>query len=123
MLDERPNGLCRTTVVDAILAHLELPERAMARDVLMAAVRARNVFAHGAIGTFDDGHHKGIGHLFIKAQQLLMSAGLFHMTREAAYYRSLNRPDPALGSAEDDWIAGETAVLDDVMNRGRLPEP
>lgn len=112
MLDERPGSLYEEPFVLRLLGHLADCDRPLARRVLDLAIKARNALAHGACVDFDDERWKGEGHIFVKAIQLLMEAGLEHMTREAAYYRW--EQHRAIGPDDrgplSDWIDGEDEI-------------
>jgi hypothetical protein len=121
MLSTASGGLCDGPIQKELLEHLDTGERDLAWQVVMAAVQARNTLAHGAILDFDDSYHKGVGHLFIKSQQLLMSAGLFHMNREAAFFRYRRLHPTEDRRAVEDWLVTEPQVLAYVAQMGALP--
>jgi hypothetical protein len=112
MLESRPKGLCSPTAMAALVAVLRPEERENAEKVVALAVKARNALSHGAVVAYTEDEHLGGGHLFIKATQLLLAVIKVHMTREAAYYRSLRRPASVLGDSVDDWLKAEDGIYE-----------
>lgn len=111
MLDDRQTGICTDKTIDTILSCFSESERLVAKKVLRISFKARNALAHGAIIRFDQRTISGIGHLFIKSIQGLVTAGIHHMNRENAYYRyRIERyRDDNLELA--DWLAAENQIM------------
>jgi len=108
MLDGK--GLCHPEVISRLVETLTPGEAKTAQEVLLLAVKARNLFSHGAIASFTNDEADSIGHCIVKTTQLLVSSGLQHMTQEAAYYRFCRRAGKP-GSGLDDWLKGENEIL------------
>ena len=122
MLDDE--NLCKPDILAQLCGYLDTPaERDMAVDTLKLAVQGRNSLAHGAVVRLDDPTFLGITHLFLKAIQLLVGAGEFHMTRQAAWYRwNSRRKHTGIidGYHLEDWLTEEEAILDRIASAGRL---
>jgi hypothetical protein len=109
MLERGPNGLCSPKAMAAIVGILRPDERANAEKTVTLAIKARNALSHGAIAVHSEDGHFGAGHLFIKATQLLSAVIKEHMTREAAYYRFIERPSDYLDPVEN-WLKAEDDI-------------
>jgi hypothetical protein len=57
------------------------------------------------------GWNSGLGHILIKASQILVAAGLQHMLRERASYRWLNSRKVQHGFNLDDWLRAKQDIL------------
>lgn len=108
MLDSRT--LCTSAILDRLLSHIPVSERAIAKEVMLLAVKARNSFAHGAVLDFDKRISKGTGHLVMKSIQTLVTAGVHHMKQEAAYYNWRNLCGGQAGHDLANWLAGERQI-------------
>lgn len=122
MLDDE--NLCRPDLLARLCGYLDAPaERDMAVATLKMAVQGRNSLAHGAVVRLDDPTFLGMTHLFLKAIQMLVGAGEFHMTQQAAWYRWNSRRE-RVGIADgyhlEDWFTEEEAILDRIDAAGRL---
>jgi hypothetical protein len=111
MLDARQDGLFSSQVLDRILEHVPVLERPMARRVFDLAMKARNALAHGALIQSDQHTLDGLGHIFAKAAQTLVTAGLYHFTREGAYFIYRNEHPDVHGLDVEDWVRAEREVL------------
>lgn len=103
MLDTRQDGLFSVGIRDRILDHLPVTDRPKARHVFELAMKARNALAHGALIQTDQHTLDSLGHIFAKATQTLITAGLHHLTREGAYYTYRNEHPDVHGRDAEDW--------------------
>lgn len=111
MLDTRNDGLFSKQVLDLILQHLRAEDRPNARRVLDLAMKGRNALAHGALTQSDEYTLDGLGHIFAKATQTLVTAGLHHFTQESAYFIYHNQHPNLDGRDTEDWFQAEREVL------------
>lgn len=111
MLDTRQDGLFSAQVLDRILEHVPPPDRPTARRVFDLAMRARNALAHGALIQTDQHTLDSLGHIFAKAAQTLVTAGLHHFTREGAYFIYRNEHPDVHGGDAEDWTRAERDVF------------
>src|SRR5262249_55191060 len=86
--------------------------------VLSLAVQARNALAHGAVVQYDEPTHLGMGHLLLKATQMLVGAGEHHMTRECAWYRWRTFHPDQDGYDVEDWLAPQANILRTIATLG-----
>jgi hypothetical protein len=112
MLETGLHGLCSPEAMAALVEVLRPEERAIAERTVTLAVKTRNALSHGALVLHTEDGHLGAGHLFIKATQLLLAVIKVHMTREGAYYRSLQRTSLVQGDSAQDWLHAENATYD-----------
>jgi hypothetical protein len=110
MLDSRENGLSSPEIVGCLIENLDPADREKATRTIDLAVKVRNALAHGATVSYNDDGHLAAGHFVIKATQILMQVTEEHMTREAAYYRSLNRPRSRPAHPDEDWDYAEVEI-------------
>jgi hypothetical protein len=110
MLEQGSNGLCSPQAMAALVRILRPEERENAGKTIMLAIKARNALSHGAIAVHSEDGHFGAGHLFIKATQLLLAVIKEHMTREAAYYRFLDRSKFISKDPVEDWLSAEDDI-------------
>ena len=110
MLDSRTAGLCSPRIIETLLDCLEPEDRAAAERTIALAVKVRNALSHGAIVAHHEHGHLAAGHLVIKAIQHLMEVTRRHMTREAAYFRSLERSAMSSGNTVEDWVKAEDDI-------------
>jgi hypothetical protein len=110
MLDSGTAGLCSPRIIEALVDCLKFEDRATARRTMALAVKVRNALSHGAIVAHHEHAHLAAGHLVIKATQLLMEVTRRHMTREAAYFRFLQRSAMSPGDPVEDWIKAEDDI-------------
>lgn len=106
MLDSA--GICRPEILQTIVDHLPIAERANAVRSLEISIRARNAFAHGAFASLTDQDRKSLGNVLFKAIQTLITCSETHMVKEAAYLQSLNG-DPSL-SPDDHWLLAKSEI-------------
>lgn len=119
MLDTRPAGLYSPAALDLLVAHVPPADRDAARRVFLLAMKARNALAHGALTQTDQYTLDALGNLFAKATQTLVTAGLDHLTREAAYFMYENEHPGVHGRELDDWDRGWRAIQDQIVLRAR----
>ncbi|OAI50716.1 hypothetical protein AYO44_05455 [Planctomycetaceae bacterium SCGC AG-212-F19] len=121
MLDMRPCGLYSPPILDILVAHLPIAERDASRKVFLLAMKARNALAHGALTQSDETTLNSIGNIFATALQNLVTGGLAHLTREAAYFIYENEHPGVHGRELDDWNkARETIQSQIAMSVQRL---
>lgn len=112
MLDTRQDGLFSEHVLDRILQHVSVPEQGTARRILCLAMKARNALAHGALTQVDKYTLDGIGHIFAKAVQTLVTSGLHHFTKERAYFIHRDEHPQENGRDAEDWGRAERDVFE-----------
>lgn len=110
MLDTRQDGLFSSPVLDRILEHVPVGDRQVARRVFDLAMKARNALAHGALVRADEYTLDGLGHIFAKAIQTLVTAGFHHFAREGAYFIHQNEHPNSDGHHDADWERAESAI-------------
>lgn len=120
MLDARPTGICTPQILDRLVDHIDVEQRAFARRTLQLAIKARNSFAHGAIVDFSTDTASGIGHIFVKATQNLVMAGLHHFTRERAYFHWENFRKRCHGYHLQDWSEAQVQTFRMISAAARL---
>jgi len=112
MLDARSTGICTPAILAALVDHVESPvDQQTASRVLLLAIKARNAFAHGAISLQNQETADGIGHLFVKAAQILVTRAMHHMVRERAYYTWVEQRHFEHGHDVEDWDAARDETL------------
>ena len=109
MLEQRPSSIANPAVLARLVRHIPERDRATATQVLQLAIKAHNALAHGAMTAYDSFTSEGLGHIFVKASQTLVTAALHHLVSERAYYRYLNRK-VGDGSAVEDWLLAEVEI-------------
>ena len=117
MLTPWEGGLCSEEIVDRIISNISPADRPIAKRTLVLATKARNALSHGAITTWNEHVHLGMGHLFAKSIQALVSSIINHMTEESAYYRWRSRSANQATSDIDDWLWAERTTLNEIFLR------
>ncbi len=119
MLDTREDGLFSTQVLNRIVEHVPAPDRPAAIRVFGLAMKTRNALAHGALTQTDQHTLDGLGHIFAKAAQTLVTAGLYHLTRERAYFIYRDEHPDVHGRDAEDWVRAEREVFDRIASIAR----
>lgn len=108
----RAFGIVSPAILDLLVEHVAPSDRGTACEVFLLATKARNALAHGALTQADEQTLDGIGHVFAKATQTLVTAGLHHMVKEAAYFIYLNDHPDVHGQHDADWQKASKAIFD-----------
>lgn len=119
MLDTRFEGLFSAKTLAVLLDHVPACDRDTARQAFELAMKARNALAHGALIRGDQQTLDGMGHLFAKAIQTLVTAGLHHLVQKAAYFIYRNEHPTIDGMEEGDWLRAEKEVCSRIARIAR----
>jgi hypothetical protein len=120
MLDQ--NGLCRPAYYDRLTEHVPLHARGNTRAVLEAAVTARNALSHGAMIVLDETTLEVTARILMAAIQILVNAGMHHMTQEGAWYRWQDLRQFQHDHHETDWLAAERTLRHWILTKGQPPK-
>lgn len=104
MLDHR--GLLTSTTIESLVEVVDTHWRANARQVLRAAMRVRNAFAHGAVEPLSEDFLFAAGQLLLKSIALFLLMAKRKMIRTDSYFRWEKRG----GDAIKNWISSEDQV-------------
>ena len=117
MLTTWEGGLYSDEALERILQSIPKGyQRDLAKKTVMLAGKARDAFSHGALVTWNEHTHLGIGHLFAKSIQALITSIIHCMTEEGAYYNWLKQQKVS-GRDLDNWLLAEKSVLRNITLR------